>query len=60
MPILRAQTHQETGQGEGESAGSQQHRPGQLLIEHIRHDGEEDSGEDEDQDKGGPSQHLQH
>ena len=58
MPVLGAEAHEETGQGEGGRAGSQQHRPGQLGVQQVGEDRQQDGGEDEDQDEGGAGQKL--
>lgn len=58
MPVLRAQSHQEAGQGEGGGAHGQHDGPGQLGVQQVGQDGQQDGGEDEDQDEGWPSQKL--
>ena len=58
MPVLGAEAHQEAGQREGGGAGRQQHRPGQLGVQQVGEDRQQDGGEDEDQDEGGAGQKL--
>ena len=59
LPVAGAEADQEAGQGEGQGAHGQHHRPGQPLIQQVRQDGQEHGGEDEHQDEGGASQHLE-
>ena len=58
MPVLRAETHEEAGQGEDEGAGGEESGAGQLLIQHVGHDGQEHRGEDEHLDEGWTSENL--
>ena len=58
MPVLGAEAHQEAGQGEGGGAHSQQDGPGELGVQQVGQDRQEDCREDEDQDEGRPSQKL--
>ena len=51
VPVAGAEADQEAGQGEGQGAYGQHHRPGQPLVQQVRQDGQEHGGEDEHQDE---------
>ena len=59
VPVLAAEAHQETGKGEGESASRQQNCSGQVFVEEVRENGQQDRGEDEYLDEGGASENLE-
>ena len=60
MPVLGAQTHQEAGQGEGGGADSQEDSPGQLGVQEVGQDRQQDGREDEDENEGRACQKLKY
>ena len=58
LPVAGAEPHEQAGQGEGQAARGQHHRPRQPLVQEVGQDGQEHRREDEDQDERRARQHL--